>query len=889
MKPETRPQVLIADDDAGVRRTLELILTRKGFGVVTAATAEEALRAADEGPFNVALLDIRLPDRKGVELLAPLRERHPEIGQILITGYASTQTAVQALNEGAQAYITKPVDVDALLAEVEDVLERQRLIAEKREAERRLRESEERYRSLFERVPIALYRTTPCGRIVDVNPALVEMLGYPDRETVLATDVEDGFLDSRLRRRWQSLMEEQGVVRRFEVQYKRYDGETIWVLDSARAVRDEDGRIAYYEGSLEDITERKRAERALQERVKELRCLYAVQRDVQDLGLDPSELAARIIQHMVPSLRFPDLVVPEIVIRGQRFSAEHLSEEMRARASDGLRAPIVVGEEEVGHVSAAYVEDRPFLLPQEQSLLDSIAESIGLWFERREARKALRQSEARYRTLFNSANDAIFIHDMEGNFLEVNDAACQRLGYSRQELLEMGPRDLDAKEYAKKFERRMRTLRESGELYAETVHRRKNGTSIPTELSARVVDYSGGRAVLTIARDVTEREDLERRLRRQERLATLGQLAGGLAHDTNNALMSIMLCGELLERSPALPEELTEDVETILYEAEEAAAIMRQLLDFSRKAPLEIRAIELGTVIEESLHVLRRVIPESIEIIWNAPEGEHVLQADPSRIHQVIMNLAINARDAMPGGGELRIDLSCLSVAPGDRPPVAGMESGEWISLEVEDTGTGISDDALEHLFEPFFTTKGPGDGTGLGLAQVYGIVEQHGGHISVQTQVGSGSCFRIYLPAFAGPLRGERTKAGSDAALRGHGETVLVVEDEHSVREACRRALEELDYQVILAADGEEALSILKGDEPVDLVLTDIVMPKLDGLQLIRRLRSLLPGLPVVAMTGYVLDDRVVEIREQEYVPFLHKPVDRDSLAEIVHVALRL
>jgi CheY-like chemotaxis protein len=316
---------------------------------------------------------------------------------------------------------------------------------------------------------------------------------------------------------------------------------------------------------------------------------------------------------------------------------------------------------------------------------------------------------------------------------------------------------------------------------------------------------------------------------------------------------------------------------------------MRQLLDFSRKAPLEIRAIELGTVIEETLHVLRRVIPESIKIVWDSPDGDYVLQADPSRIHQVIMNLAINARDAMPGGGALSIDLSRASVEAGEEPPIENMESGEWIALTVEDTGTGIDDQALEHLFEPFFTTKGPGEGTGLGLAQVYGIVEQHGGHISVQTQVGSGSRFRIYLPAFAGPPSSQRGPTGAEAAARGDGQTVLVVEDERGVREACHRALEELGYRVLLAHDGEEALSILSGDESVDLVLTDIVMPNVDGLELIRELRSLAPELPVVAMTGYVLDDRVAEIREHEYVPFLHKPIDRDSLAEIVSVALRL
>jgi len=353
--------------------------------------------------------------------------------------------------------------------------------------------------------------------------------------------------------------------------------------------------------------------------------------------------------------------------------------------------------------------------------------------------------------------------------------------------------------------------------------------------------------------------------------------------------MSIMLCAELLQRDPDLPEALSQDVDTILYETSEAADIMRRVLDFSRQAPLETRAIDLGTVVEETLHVLRRVMPESMDIIWEAPEDPFVLRADPSRIHQVIMNLAINARDAMPSGGKLEIGLSSLRMSPDEEPPVSGMESREWIALHVADTGTGLSDEAMEHLFEPFFTTKPEGAGTGLGLAQVYGIVEQHGGHIAVESASGEGARFTVYLPAHEGEPTSDVPRPPGRAVPRGVGETVLVVEDERGIRETCARALEGLGYAVLTAADGKQAVRIVRSGQTLDLVLTDIVMPNMDGLELIRSLQSLAPKVPVVAMTGYVLDERVSNIQEGDYVPFLHKPIDYESLGEIVHAALHM
>jgi len=403
---------------------------------------------------------------------------------------------------------------------------------------------------------------------------------------------------------------------------------------------------------------------------------------------------------------------------------------------------------------------------------------------------------------------------------------------------------------------------------------------------------------------LVELRETQEQVVRQERLAAIGQLAGGVAHDFNNLLTSIILYAQILRAKPHLPPDLGPGLDTILDEARRAAKLVQQILDFSRRAMMETRPVDLVSFIEKVVDLLQRTLPEHIQLVLEREAGECVVRADPTRIQQVVMNLATNARDAMPEGGELHISLSRVTVGEGVPSPVKEMASAwtpgsEWVCMAVADTGTGIPPEVLPHIYEPFFTTKPVGQGTGLGLAQVYGIVSQHKGYVGVETKVGpnvgvgpnedvgGGTTFRIYLPAYKEERVEEAVEREAVAPPRGRGETILLAEDEARIREVGQSVLESLGYRVLTAADGREALEAYRSVERVDLVITDIVMPEMGGKQLFQELEKVTPGIKVLAITGYVMQEDLEALKEGGFLDVVHKPFDVDVLAQVVRRAL--
>jgi PAS domain S-box-containing protein len=385
--------------------------------------------------------------------------------------------------------------------------------------------------------------------------------------------------------------------------------------------------------------------------------------------------------------------------------------------------------------------------------------------------------------------------------------------------------------------------------------------------------------------DITERKHLEEQVRLQERLAAVGQLAGGIAHDFNNFLTTIMLYAQILLRKPGLSPEMAPVAETILEESRRAAQLVQRMLDFSRRSIIETRPIDLASFITETADILQRTLPENIKLTLGPGIDKCVVNADPTRIQQVVMNLALNARDAMPEGGELHIWLDCVTVEPETEPPVAEMTCGEWVRLAISDTGVGMTEKVQSHLFEPFFTTKGP-KGTGLGLAQVYGIVKQHGGAIKVETQTKHGTTFSVYFPAHEA-IELQKDKKATAAPPQGHGEIVLLAEDEEKVREAGQEILESLGYQVLTAKNGREALKAYLAADQIDLVLTDMVMPEMGGKELVQELRKIAPHVKVLAITGYTLVGDVQSLKKAGILDVIHKPFEVTVLANTIRQAL--
>jgi two-component system cell cycle sensor histidine kinase/response regulator CckA len=395
-----------------------------------------------------------------------------------------------------------------------------------------------------------------------------------------------------------------------------------------------------------------------------------------------------------------------------------------------------------------------------------------------------------------------------------------------------------------------------------------------------------GNLLTRAIRYAIERKQAEEQVQQQERLAAVGQLAGGIAHDFNNFLTTIMLHAHLLLRMEDLPLRATGITETILSESRRAAQLVRQILDFSRRSMMETEPINLVAFIAETVDILRKTLPENIRLVTEIGQERYVVNADPTRIQQIVMNLALNARDVMPEGGELRIRLSKVEIGSGEKLPVADtfaaeMSDGRWVCLAISDTGTGMTEEVRSHIFEPFFTTKGP-KGTGLGLAQVYGIVKQHEGHIGMDTELGRGTTFRVYLPAYD-ETKVEESSEGVSIAPEGKGETILLVEDEEKVREAGQWILESLGYRVLTASNGREGLEVYRATDRVDLVVTDMVMPDMGGKELIQELRRTEPGIKTLAITGYVMQEELQDLREGGVMEIVHKPLEASTLGKAI------
>jgi PAS domain S-box-containing protein len=393
-----------------------------------------------------------------------------------------------------------------------------------------------------------------------------------------------------------------------------------------------------------------------------------------------------------------------------------------------------------------------------------------------------------------------------------------------------------------------------------------------------------------VLRDATQEHHIQQQIQQQERLAAVGQMAAGIAHDFNNILSVILLYAEIALSAPDLPAPHREHMLTIKQQADRASNLIQQVLDFSRRAVLERRPMDLLPFVKEQAKLFERTLPEDIRVRLGYKPGEYKIKADPTRLQQALLNLAVNARDAMPQGGELYIALSAVGAEEKVHCITCGQVLyGNWISLTVSDTGVGIPADVLPHIFEPFFTTKPPGQGTGLGLAQVYGIVKQHEGHIDVQTRPGAGSTFRIFLPAYAAP-NSHASISEADALALGNGQMILLVEDEAETRQALVEGLTLLNYRVKSVADGVAALSYLAlNPGEVALVLSDVIMPKMGGVALLRAMRRANMQVPVVLISGHPLTSEVESLKQKERFWYLTKPASLRQLSHVLAEALKI
>ena len=373
----------------------------------------------------------------------------------------------------------------------------------------------------------------------------------------------------------------------------------------------------------------------------------------------------------------------------------------------------------------------------------------------------------------------------------------------------------------------------------------------------------------------------------QEQLAIVGQLSAGIAHDFNNIMGVIMIYAQMLQELPNLSKDSYKRLETINKQAQHASALISQILDFSHRSGISTIVMDFLPIIKELIKLLERTLGENIKLSLDYNEKVYKINADPTRIQQAMMNLAINARDAMPHGGELQFELAYYSVQKGQTPPLPNMESGDWVQLTIRDSGEGILPENILHIFEPFFTTKGPGRGTGLGLAQVYNIISQHKGHIGVQSKLGEGTTFTIYLPLADVP-ESHTPALPVPEDLPSGDEVILLVEDNVAMRRSIQQALVHLGYKILLASNGAEALTVLADNSgDIDLVLSDMVMPNMGGMALLQCLRKDYLSIKILVMSGHVLDEDEAVFLTNEQIPWLAKPFNIMTLAMTLRDAL--
>jgi two-component system, cell cycle sensor histidine kinase and response regulator CckA len=556
-------------------------------------------------------------------------------------------------------------------------------------------------------------------------------------------------------------------------------------------------------------------------------------------------------------------------------------------ALDWIGIPLKVQEHVFGVVVVQTYSEGVRYGERERDILQFVSTQIAMAIERRRVEEQLRESENRYRMFFESNPEAMWVYDTETlRILAVNDAATRRYGWTREELLTMTIRDLRPSSEQERLDEVLGAGLSGPHVHKELRHRKKDDSIIDVEVATNDTTFAGRAARLVLLSDVTHRNQLENHFRQAQKMEAVGQLAGGIAHDFNNLLTAItgyadLLIAEFTERDPR-----RHDLEEIGAAARRAASLTQQLLAFSRKQMLQPRVLDLNDIVTNAENLLKRLIGEDISLKTILAADLGTVKADPAQVEQVIVNLAVNARDAMPDGGELLIETENSDLATTYTAEHSVVNPGGYVQLTVTDTGVGMDEATKARLFEPFFTTKGPGKGTGLGLSTVYGIVKQSGGFIWVYSEAGKGTAFKIYFPRVEDPV--EEIVATAPMPERSRGaETVLLVEDESSLRAVARRALERRGYTVLEAADGQSALAIAAGHAELDLVVTDVVMPGMNGAVLATRFAETHPGVPFLFMSGYTDEAIVRHGVLNPGVAFLQKPFSPDALVRKVREVL--
>jgi PAS domain S-box-containing protein len=832
-------------------------------------------RALDDDTFDVVLADYQLKGWSGMDIPPILEARGLDLPMILVTGTIGEEAVVDCLRSGATDCVLKH-HLDRLPLAVERALAEARMRREQREAESLIR----RLSVAVDQSPASIFITDADGTIEYVNHRFTEITGYSAEEAIGRNPRILGSGETprgQYEALWSTI--KSGGTWRAEVRNRRKNGDLYWDEVTISPMRSEKGEITHFVAIQQDITERRWAEQALREREERFRQITESIRDVffvveadfsRTLYLSPAYEAIwgrTVLSAYEDPASFMEGVVmedrPALIASIQRCQAGSEVEEVEFRVvrPDG-DVRWVVGE-------SAGVRD-------ENGGVYRICGAVSDATDRRRAERRMRESEERFRQLAEASFDTIVV-TQEGVIREANQGIENVWGYTLDEVVGRPAADLVDEDSAEILRRRLATGEEGR---YEVVGVTKDGRHITLEVTSRNHEYEGRPGRISALRDITAVRSLEAQYRQAQKMEAIGRLAGGVAHDFNNLLTVITGYTDLARAALPADHPVANDLGQARQAAMDAAGLTRQLLAFSRRGGVEAQVVVLEEFVSQTHKMLSRVLPEDIRLVLATEGRRNAVLIDSGQLQQAVLNLAVNAKDAMPNGGLLTIE---TGTAVFDDAYLAGhwaARPGRYAMLSMTDTGTGMSADTQARIFEPFFTTKDPGKGTGLGLASVYGIVKQYGGFVWVYSELGQGTTFKVYLPRIDEEDVEARHEAGGEATTGT--ETILLVEDQAAVRDAIREVLERSGYTVLEAPLPRVALDFAASHAgPVDLLLTDLVMPEMSGVDLAAAFRTERPDARIVFMSGYseeALLDRMKEgLRPTDgYIP---KPFSADVL----------
>jgi PAS domain S-box-containing protein len=937
-----KPRILVVEAEGSVALDLKRKLTSLGYEVTTAAASgEEAIKRAEEIQPDLALMDIKLKGiMDGIEAAEQIQARF-SIPIIFMTASTDDITFQRTKNIQPYGYLLKPFKEKELHNTIEMAFYR-------REMERKLKESEQWLTTILKSIGDAVIVTDTNGLITFMNPVAEALTGWAQTEA-LGQELTDIL---RISDKTSSVAIQKPVVTVIqkldqiqadkELALFAKNGNRLLIEAKITPIKNEHGAVIGIGLIFQDITQRKRAEEETHRRNRELtllnRIISASTAETEPVSIletacrelasvfDLPQAAATLLnkatmtttvvaeyrangrpsllsqtisvlntpcfQYLVSHpnpLEMHDAPPVEVLLTSQadyqnKYFPVHSLFRQRGAASV-LLLPLVIDSRFEGCLSLEATQPRHFS-KQEIDLAQKVVEQVAGVLAWARLNKAHRQLSA----AIEQTAESVVITDTEGTILYVNPAFEWSTGYNRTEVIGQNPRILKSGKQDKTFYEDMwATITNGHKWEGRFINKKKDGSLFIEEATITPVRDEKGTITnyVSVKRDISHQLQQEEQYRQAQKMEAIGLLAGGIAHDFNNLLTAINGFGELAQMRLPPDDPVQKLVKNIVHSGQRAAELVGQMMTFSRKQVIETKILDLNQVVVQIEKMLGRIIGEHIRMETLLAAELWPIEADPSQIEQIIVNLAVNARDAMPNGGWMTIQTSNVML---DEPYVAshlGVEPGRYVLLVISDTGIGMSDEVKSRIFEPFFTTKEIGKGTGLGLATVYGIVKQSGGHIWVYSEEGQGTTFKIYLP-YAAQKAGALPDDQQAHALLPGTETILVVEDEPSVRELTTIVLQSAGYNVLVAENGQDVLRLLQeSGHQIQLLLTDVVMPGMSGAELAELVHQSHPHLKIVFMSGYA--DSIIAHHGvlKPGICFIEKPFSPQSLAQIIRETL--